>query len=759
MIQILGSYGNRSKSKYTTSFLIREDIAIDAGNLSNSLGDDVSKLEHIFITHSHFDHILDIPFVIDTGFENRKQSLKIYALKETLESLKGLFNDQIWPDFSKIKLLNNEPAIQFIEIEEYEKFIFDDLEIEAIPANHTVATVGYKITKKDQSVIISSDTYLNDELVDIVNSCQNLKLLIIEVSFPNRLESLAKVSKHLTPNLVNQLVKKFNKNIKLAFYHFKVEYKQDIVEELYKLKLVSNFQQILEDGMKIKIFNSRFNTINKNRLIQELTKFSKIGIELSKQTNIEYLLEDILSVAREFTNADGGSVYLKKDDKLYFKIIQNDTLNISMGGRNSKIEWEPLYIHHNGEENNHMVAVLCALTQKIFNIPDVYLNKKFDFSGTREFDKNTGFRSKSMLVIPLINHEKETIGVLQLINKKYGNTIIPFSKTDEEISLSLASQAAVFITKNKLIESLKQFIESFINLIATAIDEKSKYTGKHIQKVSILAEIMTKEINKDKEYFKDKKYNKNMINQMKIASLLHDIGKITTDPRIMDKSTKLETTLDKIDIIAERFEIIKRDFLLQGISDFEELEQDFIFLKNLNLGAEFVSDDKILKIEEIANKYMYMFGNKKVSILRDDEIEMLKIRKGTLSDKEREHINRHAIMTLDMLSKLPFPKEYSEVTHIAANHHEKLNGKGYPRGLTQSELTLEDKILAICDIFEALTASDRPYKTPKKLSEVFKIMEFMVKGKEIDEILFEFFIKKEIWKQYIKYLLPEQIDI
>ena len=755
MIQILGSYGNRAKNAFTTSFLLREDIVIDAGNLSNGL-ESVEKIEYIFLTHSHFDHILDIPFVIDTNFSKREKSLKIYALKETINAVKKVFDNQIWPDFSKINLLNGKKAIEFIEIVPYEKIIIDDIIFTPIKANHSVAAVGYKIEKNNQAVIITGDTYKHNKLLEDIKNTKNLKAVFIECSFPSNFEELAKTSKHLTPKLILDMKIK----AKLFFYHFKYEFKSQIIAELISFDLIKDKNQILNDGMCIKIFDKNPCKFSFNNIYQKrLKKLMEIGVELSFQNNINYLLEDILSVAREFTNADGGSVYLKIGDKLYFSIIQNDTLNTFMGGRHEKIKWPPLELYIDGKENKKMVASLCALTQKIYNIPDVYQNKKFDFSGTKKFDKTTGYYSKSMLVIPLINHKKETIGVLQLINKKDKDFIIPFNEDDEEITMSLASQAAVSITKNKLIEDLENFIESFIKVIAKAVDEKSKYTGNHVQKVAILAELMSKEINKDKEYFKDITYNENMLKQIKIAALLHDIGKITTDPRIMDKSTKLESVVDKIDIIAERFEIIKRDLMLKGINDFSEIIDDLEFLKSVNIGGEFMSDDKIARIDEIANKYKYIFDDKEVSILRDDEVEMLKIRKGTLSEAEREHIQRHALMTLEMLSALPFPNEYKEVTHIAANHHEKLNCKGYPRGLCQNDLTLEDKMLAICDIFEALTASDRPYKTPKKLSEVFKIMGFMVKDGEIDEKLFKFFVEKGIWKKYSKHLLPEQIDV
>jgi HD-GYP domain-containing protein (c-di-GMP phosphodiesterase class II)/ribonuclease BN (tRNA processing enzyme) len=752
MIKALGTYGNRGKNSFTTSFLLREDIVIDAGNLTNGLGKDVDKINHILLTHSHFDHILDIPFVIDTNFNLRETTLNIYGLKETIQSIKELFNNKIWPDFTNITLLNSKKAINFITIVPNEILYFDDLSIKPFLVNHSVATIGFNITKNNKSVIISADTYLDDNLIKEINSTTNLNALFLEVSFPSRFGKLAKISKHLTPKLIQQLIKQIKK-VDIFFYHFKNEYKQEIIEEL---KQLDRNYFILEDGMCIYPFEENNICVSSHK---DFKKLLNIGVELSKETNIDYLLEDILTVARDLTDADAGSIYMKENEQLYFKIIQNDSLKIYMGGKHNKIEWNPLKLFINGQKNKNMVAALSALTQQIYNIPDVYTDTNFDFSGTKKFDESTSYRSKSMLVVPLINHNKETIGILQLINKKVQNKIVPFNKDDEEITASLSSQAAVSITKNKLIYSLENFIESFIAVIAQAVDEKSRYTGKHIQKVAKLAKIMSEEINKDTTFFNDVHYDENMLKQIQIAALLHDIGKITTDLRIMDKATKLEAQIDRIDIIAERIEIIKRDLKLKGVEDYQELLEDFEFLKKINIGGEFLSDEKIDKLDKIAKKYKYLFNSQEVSLIRDDELEMLKIKKGTLSQKERLHIQRHALMTFKMLSKLPFPKNYSEVTHIASNHHEKLNATGYPHQLSAKDLSLEDRLLAICDIFEALTASDRPYKAPKKLSEVFKIMEFMVKDNEIDEKLYKFFIEKKLWEKYKNELLEIQIDI
>jgi len=364
MIKILGSFGNRVANGGTTSFLLDEEIAIDAGNLSK-LGKDVIKLNHIFISHSHFDHIADLPFVIDTLFSERKETLKIYGLKETLNQLQNIFNNKIWPDFRNIKLLNNKASVEFIEIQTNQTIKLKNFTIKFIYANHTVANVGFKITKNNKTIIISSDTYLNDKLIKEVNKDD---ILFLECSFPSYLENLAKTAKHLTPNLIKSFIDKI-KTKNIFFYHFKYEYKDEIIKELFEKNIISNINQILEDDETISFKKS--NTIyKKNTYSDAFYKLAKIGVELSTQQNIDYLLEDILSIAREFTNADAGSVYFKNDDKLYFKIIQNDTLNIFMGGRNESIKWNPLNL-----KDKNMVAVLSAVNQQVFNIEDVYLDK------------------------------------------------------------------------------------------------------------------------------------------------------------------------------------------------------------------------------------------------------------------------------------------------------------------------------------------------------------------------------------------------
>jgi len=268
--------------------------------------------------------------------------------------------------------------------------------------------------------------------------------------------------------------------------------------------------------------------------------------------------------------------------------------------------------------------------------------------------------------------------------------------------------------------------------------------------------------------YKDVHYSFDQLNELRIAALMHDVGKITTPEYVVDKSTKLETIYDRIGVVKAKFDVLKRDIkidMLEGkISKEEyenkikELEDDYKFIEVSNIGGEFMSDDKIERIHKIAS-YQITLDGKTQNLLTDDEVKNLTIRKGTLTEEERNKINDHATMSLKMLQALPFPKKLKRVPEIASNHHENLNGKGYPRGLSAKDLTLESRILALADIFEALTASDRPYKDAKKLSEVKKIINFMVKDQELDEKLVNFFFDGGLYLKYgKKELKPEQLD-
>jgi len=523
-------------------------------------------------------------------------------------------------------------------------------------------------------------------------------------------------------------------------------------------------------------------------MCDRVRNLSKIGAALSAERNLPKLLQMILEEACKFTKSDGGTLYMMNDDErsLRFEIVQTGSLNIRMGGTSGNpIDWYPVKLYlQDGKPNHAMVSAHVALTGKIVNIPDVYDVEGFDFTGTRAFDNKTGYRSKSMLVVPMRNHEDEIIGVLQLINAQDPLTkeTVPYSIPDQELIISLASQAAIAITNTRLIHDLEQLLESFIQVIASAIDEKSPYTGGHIERVAKLT-MMIADIVSKIEYGKYSSFqlNKDELKELRIAAWMHDVGKITTPEYVVDKSTKLETIYDRINTIRMRFEVLKRDAEIEllkhklriaegksfeDVKTLEEaykakirdIEDDFSLLETSNIGGEFMAQDKQERVKKIGSEKIEIDDEEK-TLLSEDEIKNLCIPKGTLTEEERQIINNHVVVTIKMLEKLPYPKKLRHVPEYAGGHHEKLDGTGYPNGLKDGQLSTQTRMMALADIFEALTAKDRPYKKGKTLSEAMKIMGFMAKDRHIDPELFKIFVKEKIYYKYAKqYLDPSQID-
>ncbi len=773
-IKILGANGSKAKSYASASFQIFKDIVVDAGNIVNALGTDAQYINHIFLTHSHAEHISDLPFVIESYFEKRTQPLTIYALKETIETLKEhSFNNKIWTDYTKIKLLNSDKnALIFQEIKLHETIKLGFYKIKAIEANHINGSCGYVVMKDNLGYLISGDTYCNDALWNELNNNTKIKSLIIECSFPNQMHQLAKESLHLTPNLLKDELKKLQrKDIQIFLYHLKPSYNETLIEEIQENKILQNGGKVLEDGDVIHIDTGEIET---NMISHDkFERIMEINLALSHQLNKDKLLEMILQLTQELTHADAGTLYIVSKDKKYleFQVVQNNTLDIQMGGTKGDITWDklPLYLE-DGTKNLTMVAVMSALQNQIINIEDVYYDTNYNFEGTKAFDSSTGYRSTSMLVIPMVNHENDVIGVLQLINKKNmgDHETINFDEADERILKALAGQAAMALTNTQLINSLEEFIDAYIATIAQAIDAKSPHTKNHIVNVAKIASLLANAIHEDNTIYKNIRYSKNDFKQIEIAAWMHDIGKISIPESIIDKPTKLQTIVDRIELIKERFEILIRDTKIaileqklsqeEGKNQIAQFQDDLAFLEVANIGGEYMGDDKIERIHKIA-QYTYIKNGQETPFLSKNEVNNLIIRKGTLTEEEKRLMNGHAKLSYDMLSALPFPKKFSDVLHIAANHHEKLNGKGYPRGLGEKDLVLEDRIMILADVFEALTASDRPYKDGKKLSEVFKILSFMVKDEEIDGELIRFFHKHEILKEYSNEQLKHtQID-
>lgn len=509
-----------------------------------------------------------------------------------------------------------------------------------------------------------------------------------------------------------------------------------------------------------------------------------LGIALSSERNHNRLMERILLEAKAIYNADGGTLYLRTDDnKLSFEIMRNDTMDIALGGTTGReIPFSPLSMYDavSGEPNHNNVATHAALSGETVNVRDVYKTEKFDFAGVKKFDEDTGYRSKSFLTLPLRNYDQDVIGVLQLINARDQETdiIIAFEPGVQPLVEALASQAAIALDNQLLIQAQRKLLESFIQMIASAIDAKSPYTGGHCQRVPVLTEMLAEAACKSqKGAFKDFDLSEEEMYELHIAGWMHDCGKVTTPEYVVDKSTKLETIYDRIETVKTRFEVLKRDAEISYLkacarkgadkkglrakfkARIAQLDDDCSFIETTNIGGEYMEDAKKDRVNKIA-RYKWREGSsQKREFLDENEVYNLCITQGTLTREERQIINDHIVMTIEMLEQLPFPKHLKRVPEYAGGHHEKMDGTGYPKGLRAEEMSLPARMMAISDIFEALTAGDRPYKKAKTLNDSLRIMSFMVKDQHIDPELFELFLESGVYRDYAdKFLLPDQID-
>lgn len=516
--------------------------------------------------------------------------------------------------------------------------------------------------------------------------------------------------------------------------------------------------------------------------LRHLEALHRIGIALSAERNRARLLETILLEAKNLCNADGGTLYLRtSDDHLRFTIMRTDTLDIALGGTTGRpidLPQIPIEDPDSGRPNHNNIATYAASVKRSVNIEDAYNTDAFDFSGTKKFDQTHGYHSKSFLTIPLVNSEGHVIGVLQLLNARDDQGAIgTFSAQHQETVEALASQAAIALDNMMLLDGQKALLESFIKMIAAAIDAKSPYTGGHCERVPIITEMLAREacqtthgqlaqfgLNEEEWY------------ELRIAAWLHDCGKVVTPVHVMDKATKLETIFDRIELVRARFEVVARDIELAHLrrraapnadvaaidaslqTELAALRDDLKFLEVANVGGEFLAPDDQARIRAIGARTYTQAGQTR-PVLSPEECANLCISRGTLTDEERLIINDHMVQTIKMLEALPFPRTLARVPEYAGGHHEKMDGHGYPKGIFAGDMSIPARIMAIADVFEALTAVDRPYKRGKKLSEAMDIMGKMKQFNHLDPHLLDLFVQSGVYREYAeKYLPADLID-
>jgi HD-GYP domain-containing protein (c-di-GMP phosphodiesterase class II) len=418
------------------------------------------------------------------------------------------------------------------------------------------------------------------------------------------------------------------------------------------------------------------------------------------------------------------------------------------------------------------------LTRRSVRIADVYAVDGYDFTAAKRFDVEHRYRTRSLLAVPMHDHREELIGVLQLVNAlDSGGRVVEFSAEDERLTEALTGLAGVVLANQLLIGQLETLFKSLVALINAAIDEKSPYTGRHCQRVPELTMLLAEAAHETTAGpLAEFRMSERDRDELWMAGMLHDCGKITTPVHVVDKATKLSTISDRIAQIETRFDALASESRLRALERklagadtvevdttlaavLREQDDDLEFLRSANIGQEKMAKGDMARVRRIAERRWTDRHGERQPLLTADEVDNLTISSGTLTHAERAIINRHIESTIRMLEALPWPRHLANVPEYAGGHHERMDGKGYPRGLTRNQMSWQARMIGIADIFEALTAPDRPYKSAKPLSESLAILGRMRLNGHVDPDLFDVFVRRKVYLAYArKFLDPAQID-
>ena len=492
-------------------------------------------------------------------------------------------------------------------------------------------------------------------------------------------------------------------------------------------------------------------------LKDQIKRLNQIGIALTSETYLPALLELIVREVRNFTRADAGSLYSVDRNQLRFEVAQNDTLAARKNEVYEAFRPYPMPL------DKTSIAGYVAITGKTLNISDVYeLTGEEEYRFNPAFDDRNRYRTRSMLVVPIGNQSGEIIGVLQLINSQDENgNVVVFNREQEDLVLSLASQAAAAIENARLINAVHEIFASLVRYSASAIDARSPHTAGHSRRVATYAMRLARAINDETEgnledvFFSDKE-----LEELNYAAWLHDIGKIGVREELLERVDRLSSA--EMELISTRFEAIKlavaRDFERQksesknsaGINHFElerrlqEVDEDLAFIRKINKAKDLTSEE-IQRVQELQGKSFRNARGEVRAYLSEEEARHLSLPTGNLTGMEFQEVQGHVLQTLNIINKIPFTKDLERIPVIAAAHHEKLDGSGYPLGLTAPDIMIQARILGIADVYDALTATDRPYRGAMPVQEALRHLIEEAEVGKLDRDLVDLFVSKKLY--------------
>ncbi|MDO4540472.1 MAG: HD domain-containing phosphohydrolase [Syntrophomonadaceae bacterium] len=476
----------------------------------------------------------------------------------------------------------------------------------------------------------------------------------------------------------------------------------------------------------------------------DVNKLLAIGIALTKEKDYDRLFETILREAMEITSCDGGTLYVCNEDDLAFKIMITKSMGFFKGGQGDPVDLPPVKKEHTN------VCAFAALNDRLVNIADVYNSEEFDFSGPRRYDAMTGYKTTSMLVVPMEDDHGDVIGVLQLINAQDENgNIIAFDPALEPVIHSLASQAAICLANVNYAQEIIALFDSFVRVMSTAIDARTPYNANHSRNMVRYGERFIDWLRETGHEWQFADADKR---QFLMSVWLHDVGKLVIPLEVMDKESRLGKAGDDVAHRLEVIELLNRVHFLNGDIPAEQYERGQaevsearILLEKVNR-AGFVPDATLDAIRELGQRTYTGADGAEHSWLTENELTALLVQKGTLTAEERGIMESHVSMTAKMLSEMNFSRDYRMVPEWAAGHHEFLNGCGYPHKLAGDAISKEVRLLTILDIFDALTARDRPYKPPMPTEKALAILDDMARDGQLDADILDLFKQSQAWE-------------
>jgi len=475
----------------------------------------------------------------------------------------------------------------------------------------------------------------------------------------------------------------------------------------------------------------------------QMQRFLNICLALSAERDRENLLSMILDTAMDITNCDAGTLYLLEEDGLHFCRMVTRSQNIRQGGHADPITLPPVPLEP---------AYICAwavLKDQSINVPDVHHDSRFDFSGSARYDAMTGYHTDTMLVVPMANDKGEQIGAMQLINAMDGGRVVPFSQNVELLVSAIASQTAISMTNMRYAEQITALLDSLVSALSAAIDQRTPYNANHTRNMVHYAEAFLRWLDRSDVPWR---FSAGDRRAFLMSVWLHDVGKLVVPLEVMDKESRLGPGLERVESRFAQMLLLDRIALLEGRlteevfhSTVEDKTAALELIRQVNK-AGFLPDDTLARVQALAGRTYIDAGGQEQPWITPEELTQLSVRKGTLTAREREIMQSHVVMTSNILKNVAFPKAYAAVPLWAGAHHELLNGKGYPRHLRGAEIPREVRLLTILDVFDALTAKDRPYKPGMPVERALQILHSMVEEGGIDGEILSWFEQSKAWE-------------